>query len=45
MKIKIRTENASAHTDEWPGMDEWLAELREDHRDEPPGDAQAGVGP
>jgi hypothetical protein len=38
MKIKIRTENASAHTDEWPGMDEWLAELREDDRDEPPGD-------
>ena len=35
MKIKIRTENASAHTDEWPGMDEWLAELREDHGDEP----------
>ena len=38
MKIKIRTENASAHTDDWPGMDEWLAELREDHRDEPTGD-------
>jgi hypothetical protein len=38
MKIKIRAEDASTpHIDGWLQMDEWLAELREGHRAEPPG--------
>src|SRR5436309_5314560 len=43
MKIKIRPDDTSTlHKDGWFQTDGWLAELRDDARADPPGDAHAG---
>ena len=43
MKIKIRPDDTSTrHKDGWFQTDGWLAELRDDGRAEPPGDAHDG---
>jgi len=43
MKIKVRSDEASVlHNHDWPQMDDWLAELRDDRRAEPPEESHAG---
>ena len=42
MKIKIRSDDASVLQERgWSQMGDWLAELRDDGRTEPPGDGHA----
>ena len=44
MKIKVRSDDASTLREHgWPQMDDWLAQLRDDNRGEPPGDGHAGA--
>jgi hypothetical protein len=46
MKLKVRSDDASTlREDGWPQaeMGDWLAQLRDDSRDEPPGDSHAGA--
>ena len=44
MKIKVRSDDASTLREHgWPQMGDWLAELRDDSRGEPPGDGHAGA--
>jgi hypothetical protein len=45
MKIKIRSDDTSMlHKHGWSQVSDWLAELRDDGRAEPPGDGHAGAG-
>jgi hypothetical protein len=46
MKLKVRSDDASTLPEHgWPQMEvgDWLAQLRDDSRDEPPGDGHAGA--
>jgi hypothetical protein len=44
MKLKVRSDDASTLREHgWPQMGDWLAQLRDDSRDEPPGDGHAGA--
>jgi hypothetical protein len=44
MKVKVRSDDASTLREEgWPQMGDWLAQLRDDSRGEPPGDGHAGA--
>ena len=44
MKVKVRSDDASTLREHgWPQMGDWLAELRDDSRVEPPGDGRAGA--
>jgi hypothetical protein len=44
MKIKVRSDDASLlHKHDWPQMDDWLAELRDDSGAEQPGESHAGA--
>jgi hypothetical protein len=48
MKLKVRSDDASTLREhDWPQMGDWLAQLRDDSRDdsrgEPPGDGHAGA--
>ena len=44
MKIKVRSDDASTLREHgWPQMGDWLAQLRDDSRGEPPGDGHAGA--
>ena len=46
MKLKIRSHNASMlQKHDWSQMGDWLAELRDDSRAEPPGGGHAGADP
>jgi hypothetical protein len=46
MKLKVRSDDARTLREHgWPQMEmgDWLAQLRDDSRDEPPGDGHAGA--
>jgi hypothetical protein len=44
MKLKVRSDEASTLREHgWPQMGDWLAQLRDDSRGEPPGDVHAGA--
>jgi hypothetical protein len=44
MKLKVRSDDASTLREHgWPQMGDWLAQLRDDSRGEPPGDGHAGA--
>jgi hypothetical protein len=45
MKLRVRSDDASSHGEHgWSQMGDWLAQLRDDSRGEPPGDGHAGAG-
>jgi hypothetical protein len=44
MKLKIRSDDANTLGGHgWPQMDDWLAQIRDDSRGEPPGDGHGGA--
>ena len=44
MKLRVRSNDASTLGEHgWPQMGDWLAQLRDDSRGEPPGDGHAGA--
>ena len=44
MKVKVQSDDASTlRKDGWSQMGDWLAQLRDDGRGEPPGDGHAGA--
>jgi len=44
MKLKVRSDDANTLREHgWPQMGDWLAQLRDDSRGEPPGDGHAGA--
>jgi hypothetical protein len=44
MKLKVRSDDANTLGEhDWPQMGNWLAQLRDDCRDEPPGDGHAAA--
>ena len=44
MKVKVQSDEASTlRKEDWSQMGDWLAQLRDDSRSEPPGDGHAGA--